>query len=48
MAIVFVTQLLLMMAGDVERNPGPGEREGDVWIDGGDERGFTFETSLSL
>ena len=24
-----------MMAGDVERNPGPGEREGDVWIDGG-------------
>ena len=48
--IVFVTQLLLMMAGDVERNPGPGEREGDVWIDGGGggERGFTFETSLSL
>ena len=23
--IVFVTQLLLMMAGDVERNPGPGK-----------------------
>ena len=45
--IVFVTQLLLMMAGDVERNPGPGEREGDVWIDGGGERGFTFENSLS-
>ena len=41
-----------MMAGDVERNPGPGEREGDVWIDGGrggggGERGFTLETSLS-
>ena len=25
--IVFVTQMLLMMAGDVEPNPGPGERE---------------------
>ena len=23
--IVFVNQMLLMMAGDVERNPGPGE-----------------------
>ena len=23
--IVFVTQMLLMMAGDVERNPGPGK-----------------------
>ena len=37
--IVFVTQLLLMMAGDVERNPGPDEREGDVWIDGGEVKG---------
>ena len=46
--IVFVTQLLLMMAGDVERNPGPGEREGDVWIDGGEggERGFTTSVSV--
>ena len=26
--IVFVTQMLLMMAGDVEPNPGPGERAG--------------------
>ena len=45
--IVFVTQLLLMKAGDVERNPGPGETEGNVWIDGGGkgERGLTFETS---
>ena len=47
--IVFVAQLLLMMAGDVERNPGPGEREGDVWIDGERgggrvKRGFTFVT----
>ena len=24
--IVFVNQMLLMMAGDVERNPGPGEQ----------------------
>ena len=28
MMIVFVTQMLLMMAGDVEPNPGPGEWEG--------------------
>ena len=33
--IVFVIQLLLMMAGDVERNPGPGKRVGDVWINEG-------------
>ena len=25
--IVFITQMLLMMAGDVEPNPGPGEKE---------------------
>ena len=25
--IVFVNQMLLMRAGDVERNPGPGERD---------------------
>ena len=24
---VFVNEMLLMMAGDVERNPGPGEKE---------------------
>ena len=28
--IVFLTKLLLMMAGDVEPNPGPGERKRDV------------------
>ena len=28
--IVFVNQMLLMRAGDVERNPGPGERDESV------------------
>ena len=28
--IVFVNQMLLMRAGDVERNPGPGERDEKV------------------
>ena len=30
MIIVFVNQMLLMRAGDVERNPGPGE--GDIHV----------------
>ena len=28
--VVYVNQMLLMMAGDVEPNPGPGEEGGDV------------------
>ena len=30
--IVFVNQMLLMRAGDVERNPGPGKRCNNSWI----------------
>ena len=36
--IVFITQMLLMIAGDVEPNPGPGEREEWKSEGGGEER----------
>ena len=46
--VIFVNQMLLMMAGDVERNPGPGKGGGvrERERGGGGERGREGERSV--